>query len=622
MITGKRPLIILLALILGGVFFFSSAASAQKILYQHHYSNFGDTRITLTLPFDKGPTHGFQSIRVAIKNDTSKDRNWRFRFDYSSILTTNSAFQVKVKAGEELIQDILVPVPWHFRNSTYRQENVSIQADGLPSFNHFNSEQFQNQWPNIIISEKVAARNLTLLNTHLKEQLKKSRSSSSAGFQFATTCDNKLLPTDWRAYIGYDALMIAADEWDKLLPAVKKAILEWVRFGSTLQIYTEPADRQFDFLYLGFDRKPVTGNIIRSPHSFGTIELHGWDGKNVKQVQTYNTLRHANQRRIEFEDTYITHWGLQKAFGIKKFNPLLVMLILTIFSIIVGPVNLFSFAKTGKRHRLFITTPLISIVASVLVMGIILLKDGVGGKGRRMLIMDLEATANEKRAYITQEQLSRTGVLLGNRLQIQDSTFIAPVQLADSQWSHKIDYSNPSRFQFNGNGLSGDWFRSRTEQAQVIQSTKPTRSRVELTKLAGENQAPRLFSSLEFSVEELFYVGEGGRVWKAKNSPIQPGSEIILEASTRSALSKWWISLTDTLSSGYDAKKGDHSLRRRTRGMSSRPGHFFAFSKDSKVGFIETLNSVKWDNSEALIFGPVILRPSSTESPADDKSAK
>ena len=542
MIAEKRPLIHLLTLVLGGLLFLPGPVSAQKSIYRHTYPKSGDTQISLSTPFNKGPRHGFQAIRVSIKNDTSRDREWRLNFNNSSALQFSSAFRIPVKAGAEINQDILVPIPWHFEHSTYLQENIQIQADGLSNLSSHHSEQFDANWPNIIISDKLAAKNLTLLSNYLKDQQSKGKKKtyrSGSPPVFASSFDSKLLPTDWRAYIGYDAMMIASDEWTQLRPAPQKAILEGNRFGGVLQIYTDSSNRASEFLSLGFDRLPTLGNVSRAKHSYGSIELHGWNGQDIKLQQTHNTLKSADQHRTNFEKTYTSHWDLQKTFGIKSFNPLLVMLILTIFSVIVGPVNLFSFAKPGRRQRLFITTPLISLVASILVIGIILFKDGLGGEGRRMLVMDLESSADEKRAYITQEQISRTGVLLGNSFQLHDPTSIYPVQLADSQWSHKIDHSNKSQFSLNGDHLSGDWFLSRREQGQMLRSVQPTRSRIELTSPAKTNQPPHLFSSLEFTVDELFYVGEGGRVWKSKTSPIPSGSEIILEPSTRDDLSKW-----------------------------------------------------------------------------------
>lgn len=627
MTTGNRSLVTLLttALALAAPLFFQKTACAQKVIYQHHYPKSGDTRISLTSPFAGRPSHGFQPVRVTIKNDTQKDRNWRLRFDYSGRLKYHSTFEIEVKAGQEGSQDILVPVPWDRNHSSYLQQKVHIEADGLPARSNYNNDQVPVDWPNIIISEKLAARNLTLLSNHLKEEKQKGRKGpthSSTTYTFASSCDNQLLPSDWRAFIGYDALMIAADEWSQLRPSVRKAILEWNRFGGILQIYTEVGERQLDYLALGFDRTPTLGNVIRIDHSYGSIELHGWDGQEVKLAQTYNTLKNADRRRTDYEDAYSKHWGLQSDFGSKSFNPFLVVIILLFFSVLVGPVNLFSFAKPGQRHRLFFTTPLISIIASLLVVALILFKDGIGGRGRRMLVMDLESAAGEKRAYITQEQISRSGVLLGKRFQLADSTFMAPVKLKRSQWAHLGDFSDANLFSFAGDQLGGDWFQSRSEQAQVIQNVRPTRSRIELTTVAQKNQPPRLFSSLEFSVEELYYVGDGGRVWKATQSPIPPGSEITLAASSRNALNELWNPHTEALSSGYDKNKGDHSFRKRTRNLSLVSGYFYAVSHDPRIGYIETLDSIKWTNAKALVFGSVSDRPSAVPNNGDDNPVK
>ncbi len=614
-----------LILLIAGLHFLVGFASAQKNIYQHTYPKSGGSKISLTSPFEKGPNYGFQPIQVVIKNGTAKDRSWRLQFRSDSERNHHSVFKITAKAGQEVKQDILVPVHWLPQYSRYRQESIHIQADGFSSLSTSNYEQLPEKWPSIIISEKLAARNLTLLSNYLKKQKSKSsKSRSSSNISFAASCDNQLLPADWRAYIGYDALMIAADEWTQLRPAVQKAILERNRFGGILQIYTEPRDKQLDYRSLGFDRKPVLGNIIRSDHSYGVIELHGWDGRNVKLAQAYNTLRNAATNRLNFEQAYRKDWKLQKDFGHKRSNPVLVMLILTIFSVLVGPVNFFVFAKAGRRHRLFFTTPLISLIAGLLVLAFILFEDGVGGQGRRMLVIDLESATTEKRAYITQEQISRTGVLLGNHFKLQDSSFITAVALAHSRWSPRVSYSNHTNFNFAGDQLSGDWFQSRREQAQFIQSIQPTRSRIEMTTEITPTQDPKLFSSLEFTVEDFFYVGEGGRVWKAKtDKPIAPGSEIILVASSRSELNTWWNEHSSVLSANRSNNKTtDNSLRRQTRALSFRPGHFFTVSKDPKLAFIETLDSIRWTNADAMIFGPVTKASSAPSSTNDSAAAK
>ena len=67
------------------------------------------------------------------------------------------------------------------------------------------------------------------------------------------------------------------------------------------------------------------------------------------------------------------------------------ILVLIAFGILVGPVNLFVFAKSGQRHRLFITTPIISVGASLLLIVLILFQDGFGGRGSRLLLMEVRS---------------------------------------------------------------------------------------------------------------------------------------------------------------------------------------------------------------------------------------
>ncbi|MCF6312909.1 MAG: hypothetical protein L3J39_10710 [Verrucomicrobiales bacterium] len=627
MITGRLSILPILLLTLLGLQSLSGTSMAQKMIYQHQYSDHGDTQISLTSPFGAAATYGFQTIHVVIKNDTEQNRRWKLLFNNSNILKTSSTFTLAVKAGQEIRQDLLVPVPWSLNHSNYRQEKVEILSPGLAKQNNYSSEQFHGKWPNIIISKKLSLHSLAPLTAYLDTRLnngrsKSSSSSSKPSVPFASTCDNTMLPADWQSYIGYDALMIAADEWTQLRPAVQKAILEWNRFGGILQIYIAPNDQQLDYRSLGFDRKPTLNNVIRVQRSYGTLELHGWKGGQVVLAQTHNTLSKAAQRRPDFQKGYISKWGLQKAFGVKKFNPLLVIIILTIFSIVVGPINLFVFAKQGRRQRLFITTPLISLITSLIIITIIFFEDGIGGSGRRLLIMNLESAASEKRAYLIQEQISRAGVLLGNKFPLQDSSFIAPVQLAESAWSRTISYSNAPEYSYFGREHQGDWFRSRTEQAQLLQSVQATRSRIELITAATPGQAPRLFSSLEFTIDQFFYIGEGGRIWKAKSSPIAPGSKIEMVESSKNELNQWWLPLTEQLSSNKQWKQTDLSFRRKTRSLLNLPGHFFCSSKDPKVGFIDTLPAIVWEDSDALIFGSVSQSASGNPSPEKKSSAK
>src|SRR5690606_18267044 len=113
----------------------------------------------------------------------------------------------------------------------------------------------------------------------------------------------------------------------------------------------------------------------------------------------------------------------------------LFVVVLIAFGLLVGPVNLFVFAKSGQRHRLFITTPIISLATCALLILLILIQDGTGGRGERIVLMEVRPDADENRAYLHQEQVSRTGVLLGSSFELKESAVISPVPLADSPWT-------------------------------------------------------------------------------------------------------------------------------------------------------------------------------------------
>jgi amino acid transporter len=104
--------------------------------------------------------------------------------------------------------------------------------------------------------------------------------------------------------------------------------------------------------------------------------------------------------------------------------PFLIVFI-TAFAAIVGPLNLYWLAGGARRHRLFWTTPLISLAASLLLVVVILLQDGFGGVGKRVLLTYI--LPGEKKAVVLQEQVTRTGVLLGREFDVQEDVFLTPL---------------------------------------------------------------------------------------------------------------------------------------------------------------------------------------------------
>ena len=594
---------LVLAVGIGGPMAFS--AHAQSTPINATYKKAANSEIRVTRVFDGAMPSGMEPYQVRVRNRTLKPMKFTVTFDFGSSHNEErrfeSSFTIVADAGGESIHQLLVPVSPTQNTGGYYYTNsqVSIASPGLDNQSASLGDQRATSWAAIGISEKLGARNLSDLTTALEND--KKSPSRHMNLKFGMKFEAEMLPTNWLGYSGLDVLMITTDEWRSTASAARQGILEWVRLGGRLTLYSDSGE------------KLSALNLPQATRSFGDIGVIQWDGDKLPAEKTIQQFRKNNQRANRLVKDFDSGWGVQTGFPSKSFNSLLIVLLLIAFGVVVGPINLFVLAKAGRRHRLFITTPLISIIASILIAVLILFADGLGGSGTRLLFIDIEPDPAEKKAYVIQEQFSRAGVLLSSSFPLDDANaLISPVQLGESRWVQ----GNSGRHKFSGNSHSGDWFLSRSEQGQMIETVRPTRSRIELRRPAEGDEPPELFSSVEFTLDSLFYLDNDGKAWKAKSGTIAAGQAIELESVIRTELSKWWkISIAS-----FSSTNGN-----RIRKLSDRKGSFFALSEDPKFGAVDTLESIRWKNDRAVVFGTVLANaaPSapSEEKPQPDAAA-
>ncbi|NJM37753.1 MAG: hypothetical protein HC845_07790 [Akkermansiaceae bacterium] len=221
-------------------------------------------------------------------------------------------------------------------------------------------------------------------------------------------------------------------------------------------------------------------------------------------------------------------WPLQSQFGSQAFRYGLFIAVLVIFGILVGPINLFVFAKSNKRHKLFITTPLISLAASLLLIALIIIQDGFGGNGIRRVLMEVRPDGDLNAAYLHQEQFCRTGVLTKSDFTIDTPVAFTPVSIEESRWARFTDrLGNKGSFDLQPDGgkfqASGDWFQSRSEHGHVLSAVVSTRGRIEKTTTANT-----MISTFEYPIDTLYYVDEKKQWFRAEN--ISTGKSFTLAA--------------------------------------------------------------------------------------------
>ncbi|MEX2581168.1 MAG: hypothetical protein WD342_19070 [Verrucomicrobiales bacterium] len=593
MFAAKTALIATLATLVSAV-----AALGQEEVLRHVYDKAGGTRIEIESLFGTAARHGALPFRITIRNNTGKDRAWTVTFREGHPgrkLTTESTYRFEVENASEVRHEVVFHFAPAFAAYDYRNLAVEVSAPGLRDVSRNAGQQTNQSFPMLAISKPLARRSLAALDDHLEKQ-------NSNNHFFAKPFEPDALPSDWLGYTGLDFFLVDLDSWNNLQSSQRQAVISWVRLGGNLEVYTETGETIGDLGLPGGNRQEASAT--QATLSLGRVRVQEWNGSELPTalVGHYSSHRTRDQ---ELEGYYGTDWPLQESLESKDFNAAVIFALLVGFAVLVGPVNLFYFAKSGRRHRLFVTTPVISVAACLVVVVFILLKDGVGGQGLRVVFADLQPTPGEMRLYTSQEQVSRTGVMVDPGFEADRRLGLAPVNLPESAYNPLSPRNRrTTTYEIEGPVFRGGLFRSRSEQGFVVCAAEPTRARIEITAPSSEGSPPRLVSSLASPIGEFYYLDTDARLWKSPpGTTVAPGSAIPLEPADRNAFEAWLRRET----SGFS-----RPLAERIARLGSEADRFFALPDDDSAFPLPTHPSLDWENRAVLLSGSPLPRNPAT----------
>ncbi|MFT4177234.1 MAG: hypothetical protein QM627_11335 [Luteolibacter sp.] len=572
-----RSLLLFLALLL--------PVAAQDTLIRENFNPVNDTHVEVVAMFTKPSPGGFFPLRVVISNQEKFNARVTLNCEsgayFGGNTSSSSGYAFEAPAGKIVTRDILVPLGPPSRNYG-GNTNLTVRMGGtFGTAEHTVTADLDPNQPSILLSEKLYTPNASILDSAAASRFTSGYRSSN---EFAAKFDPAILPNDWLAFSGYDNVLMTDSDWSATPPGCRNAILSWVRLGGQLVIYTThsatraslnlPEETSYGTITI----QPIEQDLKMDPPS--TLDLVTKGRVEPRQV----SLRTDYERK--------SNWPLQEEFGSQSFNYALFIAVLILFGILVGPVNLFVFAKSGQRHRLFITTPLISLGASLVMIVLIVVQDGFGGNGIRRVLMEVRPDNGENAAYLHQEQFARTGVLTSSRFTIDPACAFNPVPIESSRWA-RYTSANSYRGTFNlqpdGGKLvaAGDWFQSRSEHGHVLSAVIPSRGKIEATGVPDT-----YLSSFDFPIATLFYQNQQGQWFRADG--IETGKQFKLTPVEHSMIS-------GTLE---EEAKG-FAVRHRTflRAAMKRPGHFIAITDEAPA--IATNPGIRWKETRTIITGPI-----------------
>ncbi len=569
----------------------SLLSSAQYTFTDEIYDGDTGSKIKISSPFAVVPPRGYFPINVEVSNKSDKPSYWTFKvysedgysFGAGSSSKMSSEYTLECPSGEVMRYSYLVPVVTVLDYKRYQNNaNISIEyseSGGFLSENKLETS-ISESMPSLLMSEALHRVNGSVLSSEYKKSM-----GRSGGNRMDFDCHflPSEMPTDWRAYSGFDSIMITPEDWGEMDSMAKRALLDWCKMGGELIVYKRAEALSIEAV--GIPKVGAFGWGRVSEETVGSrLKL---DAKRF--IDKVKSNPNANR---DLAENYQASWSLKKVFGERPFNIAPLIIILLLFAILVGPVNLFVFAKEGRRHRLFFTTPLISIITTLLLFIVILVQDGIGGTGIQRSLVEIDS--GNHTMYGSQEQICRTGMLLKTQFEMDAPAVIDPVMLArDNNWARVKANNEGGKCQYKlqltssmKTELSGDWFLSRTESGHLIHYKKPTRQGIDVIKESGGLYA---LSSLKPEMKTFFYRSADNTYWKA--SSLKQGIKKKLDQVTAKEFRTWL---------NNERALFDQTNQKRIR-SDNRPNRYYASCEDWDS--LSTHPDIKWNDKTALICG-------------------
>lgn len=558
-----------------------SPVRAGRVLTAPEIAPGSGIEMKVTSAYEEIPPLGYLPIRVAIKNRTNAPRGWNFESTCVQASTRNTRFVtgLQVEPETEKVFDLLVPLSAQIDGSR-RYANLIISISGYGVTGDRNADlstggRSSSSTSFVGMGEALAVKNWGTI----RENLEKKHTKSLEG----TSLDLDFLPADWRGLAGFSILFFTDEEWRRIPAAQKGAIQDWVAQGGRLILVGTG----------GTSDLPPPGSV-----GCGTIEI--WPkadevAADGTKAQNFDDNFVQQAAKVLDEDdksplakslgSYNQSWAMAEKVGQSEPPQALILGFVIVFATIVGPVNFLLFAPAGRRHRLFWTTPLISLGASLLLGAFILLSEGFGGRGLRYeAVLSLPADHKE---VLWQEQVSRTGILTRTAFETSEPNLMIPLSLRVIRLRGESSHS----YLLKDTTWSGDWFRNRATQGQLMTTVVPTRGRLEIATDA--SGTPTAISSFEQPLEKCWYLDDEGKAWKAEN--MGPGEKKAMKSATTGEYIRDW---NEALK-----EAGPVTVTAATEFTQGTPrGKFFATTAALPQP-ISSLKAIRWQKTGGLIYG-------------------
>lgn len=403
--------------------------------------------------------------------------------------------------------------------------------------------------------------------------------------------DSATAPEDWRGWSSLREIVLTDDDWTAMPARSRRAMLEWIALGGQAMLLATDADgERLD--RLGLPAVQADGRRRVGAGEIVPLADSAFPARSDGDPQADELAGVIARPTGSLDTRWSGDWLARSAgFGERDLPVSAILVFLVLLATIAGPVNIMLFAGRGRPSRIFWTTPVISLVATGMLLGLMFLRDGVGGAGARRTIVLLDPDRNTM--AVLQEQFSRTGILLGRSFPIREPSVMLPQPTDASSGISMTGMSRAGSFvEVDDERRTGDWFSSRSDQAFTLQAVRPGRGRIEVL---GPPDAPEVLSSLDVPLARLFLVDDEGRCWKT--GPLDAGERRRLEPAVEGEFA--------VIRNDF-AGNASPPISRACGRLASVRGYAWAEAAAPRNVAIATLDAIRWTSDVVWFVGPVV----------------
>ena len=510
---------------------------------------YGDIVVEAGSPANAERIHGYGEYRISVSNRSLKDRH-----HVTLTLPQQSYFGGTVTRTINVEPSTTVNVSL-FTSIALSGNGLGVEIDGQTQRDviavTLSGYGYETR-PSVLISQGASARAFqtragnVLKDAEGKETFSAAKSETPVA-EWSTT---------WLGYSRYDGVVLTADEMRALPEPAASALTRYVECGGAL-------------LVIGSWQVPQPWRSEKRQDGALSTYTAGFGVCMVSENGAVGGLTEANWEAIS------SAWELSQApwknrgtlsFDIGSANKLFpvtenvsipvrgLLLIMLVFVIVIGPVNLFVLAKKKKRMWLLWTVPLISLLTCLAVSAYTVLSEGWGGRARYLSYTILDERSH--RAATIGLNAFYAPLTPGDGLRYSTETEITA---EGSRYSYFAD-SVPTRTAnwTEDQHLDTGWVTARTPAHFMIRRSETRRERLTLTR--SSDGALSVVNGLGVPIRNLWLADETGIVFKG--SDIAAGASASLQVTrervagkisgSRSAFAGDWMSLAQRPASSAD----------------------------------------------------------------------